>query len=74
MPEVDHGRLGQTQESPGCQTESSMAGAGEEKSEISFEGSTSMVRKKIMNMIQVYLVQLSNWIAVKYPFLELQRD
>lgn len=42
------------------QIESSMASAVEGKSEISFEGSTSVVRKKIMNMIQAYLVQLSN--------------
>lgn len=53
-----------------CQFESSMASAVEEKSEISFEGSASVERKKkIMNMIQVYLVQLSSWIAIKYPFL-----
>lgn len=54
-----------------CQIEISVASTVEGKPEISFERSTSVVRKKIMNMIQVYLVQLSNLIAVKYPFLQL---
>lgn len=63
MPEEDHGRLGQTQSHQAfrcCQIEISVASTVEGKPEISFERSTSVVRKKIMNMIRVYLVQLSN--------------
>lgn len=57
-----------------CELESSMASAVVGKSEISFEVSTSVEwKEKIMDMMHVYLLQLSNWIGVKYLSIPIEK-